>query len=92
MTTMQINTEIVNLLKLISGNKVLMKKVLQYIRELVGQNVTIEEESEYDKTKNFIDSFAGKWEDDNTADEMIADIYSARKSNNGDELLKILDA
>lgn len=91
MTTMQLNAEIANQLKLISGNTDMMKKVLEYIKSLTAHIAPSKKESEYEKTKKFIDSFAGKWEDDRTAEEMIADIYSARKSKNDDELIKILN-
>jgi hypothetical protein len=62
MTTMQLHAEIANQLKLISGNTDLMRKALEYIKGLVGQSEVVKGESECDKTRKFIDSFAGKWD------------------------------
>jgi hypothetical protein len=62
MTTMQLHAEIANQLKLISGNTDLMRKALEYIKGLVGQSEVVKGESERDKTRKFIDSFAGKWD------------------------------
>lgn len=64
MTTIQLNAEIANELKLISGNTDMMKKVLAYIKSPTSNIAPAKKESEYEKTMKFIESFAGKWEDD----------------------------
>lgn len=91
MTTMQLNAEIANQLKLISGNTDLLKKALEYIKSLAAHVTPSKSEDEYTRTKRFIDSFAGKWEDSRSADEMVADIYASRKSKDCDELINILN-
>lgn len=91
MTTAQLNAELANQIKLISGDTDLMKKVLDYIKSLTPHLSSSKKESEYEKTKKYIDSFAGKWIDDRSEDEMIASIYASRKDKNYDELIKILN-
>lgn len=92
MTTMQLNAEIANQLRLISGNKDLMRKALEYLKSLTASlTPTTKQMTETEKTKAWLDSFAGKWEDDKTAEEMIADIYNSRKSSNNEDLVKILN-
>lgn len=89
---MQLNAEIATQLDLISGNTDLLRKVLAYLRALTVRVKPLNEDEERDRTKRFIDSFAGKWEDDRTADKMVADIYASRKNHADDELIRILDA
>lgn len=90
-TTMELNAEIANQLRLISGNDKLMRQALRYLKGLSAQLSPAGHESEYAKTKRFIDSFAGKWTDNRTPDEMIAGIYSARKSGDNEDMVEILD-
>ena len=66
MTTMQLNAEIANQLRLISGDKDLMRKALEYLKSLTASlTPTTKQMTETEKTKAWLDSFAGKWEDDN---------------------------
>lgn len=92
MTTTQLNAELAKQIKLISGDKDLMKKVLDYIKGLTAHTATPKKESEAEQTRKFIDSFAGKWKDNRSAEEMIADIYTSRKSKYYNELIKILNS
>lgn len=87
----QLNAELANQIKLISGNTDLMKKALDYIKSLNAHLAPSKKESESERTKKFIDSFAGKWIDKRSADEMISDIYASRKNKDYDELIKILN-
>lgn len=91
MTTMQLNAEIANQLKLISGNADLMGKVLAYMKGLTAHIAPTKKESESERTRKFLDSVCGKWEDDRSADEIIADIYAARDNKDDDELVNIFN-
>lgn len=88
---MQLNAEIDNQLRMLSGNTDLMKKALDYLKSLTAQLKPAKRESRQEKTRKWLESFAGKWEDGRSADEMIADIYASRKSSNYDEMINILN-
>ncbi|MGN1254189.1 MAG: hypothetical protein ACI4T9_06335 [Prevotella sp.] len=89
---MQLNTELANQIRLISGNQDLMKKALEYLKGLTAQlSPTAKKVNETEKTKKWLDSFVGKWEDDNTPGEMVAEIYNSRKSNSQEDLIDILN-
>ena len=91
MTTTQLSEELANQIKLLSGHTDLMKKVLDYIKGLTANIAPTKEESESERTKKFLDSVCGKWEDDRTTDEIMADIYSARKNKEDDELVNLFE-
>lgn len=90
MTMMELNAEIANQLRLISGNDKLMRKALHYLKGLSAQLPTTKREDEYTQTKKFIESFAGKWRDERTPDEMVDAIYAGRKSGDNEDLVEIL--
>ena len=46
--------------------------------EIVGASKKSEEAS---SAKSWVDSFAGKWQDDRSADQIISDIHAAGTSN-----------
>lgn len=88
---MQLNAEIASQLKLISGNTDLMRKVLVYVKSLTAPAISSQKEDETERTRKYIKSFVGKWIDNRSADEMVDDIYAARKSKNEECLMNILN-
>lgn len=91
MTAIQLSAEIANQLKVINGNTDLMKKALDYLKSLSAQIKPSQKADEHERTKKFIESFAGKWQDERSEDKMVADIYAARKNHDSSDLIKILD-
>lgn len=91
MTTMQLNAELANQLKLLYGNTDLMKKALDYMKSLTVHMTPAKQANESERTKAFLDSVCDKWEDNRTADVIIADIYAARKNKNDDQLANLFD-
>ena len=70
MTTMQLNAELANQIKLLSGNTDLMKKALDYMKSLTVNMTPAKQANESERTKVFLDSVCGKWEDSRTTDEI----------------------
>ena len=91
MTTIQLNAELANQIKLLSGNTDLMKKALDYMKSLTVHMTPAKQANESERTKAFLDSVCGKWEDNRTADEIIADIYAARKNKDDNQLANLFD-
>ena len=91
MTTKQLNAELANQIKLLSGNTDLMKKALDYMKSLTVHMTPVKQANESERTKAFLDSVCGKWEDNRTADEIIADIYAARKNKDDNQLANRFD-
>ncbi len=91
MTTIQLSSEISNQLRLISDNSDLMLKVLKYVKGLTAHVTPSRKESESERTRKFLDGVCGKWEDDRSTDEIIADIHAARRNKNDDKILNIFN-
>lgn len=91
MTTIQLNAELANQIKLLSGNTDLMKKALDYMKSLTVHMTPAKQANESERTKAFLDRVCGKWEDSRTADEIIADIYAARKNKDDNQLANLFD-
>ena len=70
MTTKQLNAELANQIKLLSGNTDLMKKALDYMKSLTVNMTPAKQANESERTKVFLDSVCGKWEDSRTTDEI----------------------
>ena len=70
MTTMQLNAELANQIRLLSGNTDLMKKALDYMKSLTVNMTPAKQANESERTKVFLDSVCGKWEDSRTTDEI----------------------
>lgn len=88
---MQLNAELANQIKLLSGNTDLMKKALDYMKSLTVHMTPAKQANESERTKEFLDSVCGKWEDNRTADEIIADIYAARNDKDDNQLVNLFD-
>lgn len=53
MTTMQLNAELANQIKLLSGNTDLMKKALDYMKSLTVHMTPVKQANESERTKAF---------------------------------------
>ena len=67
---MQLNAELANQIKLLSGNTDLMKKALDCMKSLTVNMTPAKQANESERTKVFLDSVCGKWEDSRTTDEI----------------------
>lgn len=48
-------------------------------------------ETELERTKRFLASVCGTWDDDKDADEMVREIYESRVNKNPDDIEKMFD-
>lgn len=61
------------------------------LADLLADKKVEDKKKEHEKTEKLLALISGKWIDDKTADEMVADIYSNRKNKDMAEITKLFD-
>lgn len=55
-------------------------ELLARVKKSLSEFITLPEPTPISKTEKVLSMIAGKWEDETSADQMVADIYASRKS------------